>query len=56
MKAVQSFNGDLVAAYMAKRLGFLQSLTNWKTFGKGWGRRVDDVAAAAGAMTNQTLA
>ena len=56
MKAVQSFNGDLVAAYMAKRLAFLQSLTNWKTFGKGWGRRVDDVAAAAGSMTNQTLA
>jgi len=29
----------------AKRLGFVQSLKIWKTFGKGWGRRIADVQA-----------
>jgi lysozyme family protein len=29
----------------AKRLGFMQSLNIWKTFGKGWGRRVADIQA-----------
>jgi len=29
----------------AKRLGFMQSLKIWKTFGKGWGRRVADIEA-----------
>jgi len=29
----------------AKRLGFMQSLAIWKTFGKGWARRVADIEA-----------
>lgn len=29
----------------ARRLGFVQSLKIWKTFGKGWGRRIADVQA-----------
>lgn len=31
----------------AKRLGFMQSLKIWKSFGKGWGRRVADIQAKA---------
>lgn len=33
-----------------KRMAFLQSLKTWRTFGKGWGRRVEDVRSAAKAM------
>lgn len=28
-----------------RRLGFVQSLRIWKTFGKGWGRRIADIKA-----------
>lgn len=33
-----------------KRLAFLQGLKTWSTFGKGWGRRVEDVRSAAKSM------
>ena len=33
-----------------RRLSFLQSLSTWGTFGKGWGRRVEGARAAAVAM------
>ena len=33
-----------------RRLTFLYSLSNWDTFGKGWGRRVDCVRTKAMAM------
>lgn len=36
---------DTVKAICAKRLGFMQSLKIWKTFGKGWARRVASVEA-----------
>lgn len=42
---------DLIDQYQAKRLAFLQQLSTWETFGKGWGRRVTEVAEAAGNMT-----
>lgn len=32
------------------RLGFMQSLKIWKTFGKGWGRRVADIEVNGVAM------
>lgn len=32
------------------RLAFLQGLSTWRRFGKGWGRRVREVKAAALAM------
>ena len=32
---------ELINAYMDHRLGFLQSLKTWDTFGKGWSRRVE---------------
>ena len=31
----------------ARRLLFLKGLSTWRTFGKGWGTRVDDVARLA---------
>ena len=32
------------------RLGFLRQLSTWKTFGKGWTRRVEDVRDTASKM------
>lgn len=40
----------LIAAICDERLRFLQSLKTWDVFGKGWGRRVSEVKAAALAM------
>lgn len=34
-----------VKAICARRLGFVQSLKIWKTFGKGWARRIADIEA-----------
>jgi lysozyme family protein len=38
---------DAINAYCDKRLKFLQELSTWDTFGKGWGRRVEDVRKTA---------
>ena len=40
----------LIKEYCAQRLKFLQGLPTWKTFGKGWERRVKDVEKTALAM------
>ncbi len=40
----------LIKNYWAIRLSFLQALTNWKYFGKGWGRRCAEGEAAAVKM------
>lgn len=40
--------------YDAKRLSFLQGLSIWWRFGKGWGRRVKDCTNAALAMVGET--
>jgi lysozyme family protein len=37
----------VVMAVCAERLAFLKSLRTWPTFGRGWGRRVAAVEAAA---------
>lgn len=51
LKAVAAFEpAELVSAYQAKRLQFLQGLNTWGTFGKGWGRRVAEVGGAAQKM------
>lgn len=34
----------------AKRLGFVQGLKTWRTFGKGWARRIADIEARGVAM------
>lgn len=45
---------ELITAYTATRLRFLQGLRTWPTFGRGWARRVNEVAATATAMSAQT--
>ena len=40
----------VIAAICDERLRFLQGLKTWPVFGKGWGRRVREVRAAALAM------
>jgi len=40
----------LVEDYNAERLLFLQALSTWPTFGKGWGRRVAEVTSEASNM------
>lgn len=49
-KLHEADNEKLIADICARRLRFLKSLRTWKTFGKGWGRRVAEVEAAALAM------
>jgi lysozyme family protein len=36
-----------------ERLAFLRSLRTWRVFGKGWGRRVAEVKAAALVMISK---
>jgi uncharacterized protein (TIGR02594 family) len=43
----------LVAAICDERMAFLQGLKTWPTFGRGWGRRVAEVRAAALVMAGK---
>ncbi|MDI3471086.1 MAG: SECRETION ACTIVATOR PROTEIN [Pseudolabrys sp.] len=43
----------LIASLCDERLCFLRSLRTWPAFGRGWGRRVAEVKAAAIAMAHQ---
>ena len=48
LKAVQAMPVlEIVDKYQQTRLEFLQALSTWATFGKGWGRRVTEVEQAA---------
>lgn len=47
---------DIIEKYQTTRLAFLQSLPTWDTFGKGWGRRVQEVQAAATNMIDSSSA
>jgi lysozyme family protein len=40
----------VIDQYQAKRLHYLQALPHWDTFGKGWGRRVNEVLEEAMLM------
>jgi lysozyme family protein len=42
---------DIVEKYQQTRLEFLRSLSTWNTFGRGWGRRVQEVQVTAAKMT-----
>mgnify|MGYP003340755513 FL=1 len=42
----------VIDQYQAKRLHYLQALPHWETFGKGWGRRVNEVLDEAMLMMN----
>jgi len=44
-----------IKAATAARMGFLQGLRTFSTFGRGWSRRVADVEATAIAMTSATI-
>ena len=49
-KVAEADPAELLSKYQARRLAFMQSLPTWETFGKGWGRRVTEVASAAQQM------
>ena len=52
MEAIQSCDPEqTVDAICDMRLEFLKKLPTWETFGKGWGRRVEEVKAKALEMT-----
>jgi lysozyme family protein len=52
LAAIKAFFPDeLIKDYSERRIAFLMSLENWDTFGKGWGRRVDEVEKTALKMT-----
>jgi lysozyme family protein len=44
---------QVIDAYCAARLAWLQELPTWPTFGRGWGRRVTDVRRSALQMLAQ---
>ncbi len=51
LAAVAAFDvQELIKAYSDKRLGFLQSLSTFETFGKGWTNRVASVQSAASLL------
>jgi lysozyme family protein len=51
LRAVHAMNPrDVIDGYCDKRLAFLQELKTWPTFGRGWGRRVDEVRRTAHEM------
>jgi lysozyme family protein len=53
--ATRTMNSAVIVDRIANtRLSFLQGLTSWKTFGKGWGRRVGEVKAKALLMAGAT--
>lgn len=45
LASVGGTSADTVRKICAKRLGFVQALKNFKTFGKGWSRRIADIEA-----------
>ena len=45
MASIGGSNVETVKKVCARRLGFMQSLKIWKSFGKGWARRVASVEA-----------
>ncbi|MGN7750555.1 glycoside hydrolase family 108 protein [Sinorhizobium sp. 22678] len=55
LKSVRSKRpADVVNALCDKRMAFLKDLSTWKTFGKGWTRRVSDVRAEAIRMAGSS--
>ncbi|QTG13061.1 secretion activator protein [Agrobacterium tumefaciens] len=48
-------HSETVKKICRARLSFMQSLAIWKTFGKGWGRRVADIEARGVAMALEAM-
>lgn len=57
VEAIKGVNDHdaLVAAICARRLDFLDNLKTWKTYGKGWSRRVASVKATGQAWANGSV-
>lgn len=52
LRALETTNPREIASRICEaRLAFLQALPTWDTFGKGWGRRVAEVAQTAFTMS-----
>jgi lysozyme family protein len=52
LRKVAEMPADLIVSkYQQTRLEFLKELPTWDTFGRGWGRRVMDVATTAGKIS-----
>lgn len=51
-QAARDFQGDLVAAYAARRLRYYRSLRTWRTFGRGWARRLRETEAFANDLVD----
>lgn len=56
LQAIAGYRGDLATDLCDRRLGFLQSLGTWPTFGKGWARRVESIKRVAGEMRASPIA
>lgn len=50
MASIGGTNAETVKRICKARLSFVQALSNWKTFGKGWGRRIADIEVKGVAM------
>ena len=50
LAAIGSDDMTTIKRMCAKRLGFVQGLRTWKTFGKGWARRIAGIEASAVSM------
>lgn len=55
LAAKEAHPDDLVRSICDQRLKFLRSLRTFKTFGKGWTRRVSDVRSTALSMTSDEV-
>jgi lysozyme family protein len=57
LEAVQSVNDydALISRIIQRRMAFLQALKTWKTFGRGWSRRVADVLARGQAWATGSV-
>jgi len=51
--AEQRDPAELIEQFCEERLHFMQSLSTWATFGKGWQRRVDEVKDLASRMVSR---
>jgi lysozyme family protein len=53
IRSISQMDAKLVITQLCNsRLAFLRALKTWPVFGKGWGRRVEEVRAAAAKMAD----
>ena len=51
-QTIQATKAYVALAVTNKRLAFMQSLSIWSTFGKGWSARIADVKAQIASLTS----